>query len=74
MGQFQYQWWTVEVREATGRIGWEIKAKSKDGAVKQIRKMADQHDAFIQKVRPDFKTEIFWDTLALDRTGYQRRF
>lgn len=74
MAQFQYQWWTVEAREATGRIVWEIKAKSKDGAVKQIKKIAAQHDAFIQKARPDFKTEVFWDTLTLDRTGYQRLF
>lgn len=74
MGKFQYEWWTVEAREATGKCTWEVKARSKDGAVRQIEKMAEAHDLEVQGVRPDFCTKIFWETLSLDRTGYQRRF
>lgn len=75
MGQlFEYEWWTVDVREATGRITYEVKAKNRKNAEKQVIQMASRHDEFIQKVRPDFKTEIYWETMKLDRTGYQRRF
>ncbi len=74
MGSFQYEWWTVEVKEATGKMRWEVKAKSKDGAIKQFKQMAKWHDEEVQHARPDFKTEIFWDTLALDHKGYQRLF
>ena len=74
MGQFQYEWWTVKAKEATGLATWEVKAKNRSGAEKQIVKMAKEHDDFVQKVRPDFNTEVFWDTMNLDRKGYQRRF
>ena len=74
MGSFQYEWWTVEVKEATGKIGWEVKAKSKEGAIKQIKKWAKEHDDEVKPHRPDFSTEIYWDTLTLDRKGYQRLF
>ncbi len=72
MSAFQFQWWTVEVREATGKMGWEVKAKTKENAIKAIKKRAKEHDEFVQKHRPDFQTEIYWDTLTLDRDGYQR--
>lgn len=72
MSKFQYEWWTVEVKEATGKITWEIKAKNKENAIKQIKKWAKEHDEEIQRVRSEFYTEIFWETLTLDRKGYQR--
>lgn len=71
---FQYEWWNVEVQEATGKTTWEVKAKNEEGAKKQFNKMAKQHNDFIQKVRPDFNTTILWNTLKLDRKGYQRIF
>lgn len=71
---FEYEWWNVEAQEATGKTIWEVKAKSKDGAIKQFKKMAQEHDEYIRRVRPDFKTIIFWDTLTLDHKGYRRRF
>ena len=71
---FEYEWWHVEAQEATGKYTWEVKAKSKDGAIKQFKKMAQKHNEFVQKVRPDFETVIFWNTLTLDHKGYQRRF
>ena len=74
MGNFQYQWWTIDVREATGRIGWEIKAKNKENAIKEINKRVSKYNEFIHKRRPDFNAEIYWDTLTLDRQGFQRRF
>lgn len=74
MGNFQYEWYTVDMIQATGRVTVEVKAKSKAGAIKQIEKMAKEHDEFVQVVRPDFSTEVLWDTLTLDRKGYQRRF
>ena len=73
-GTFQYEWYTVRVREATGVVTWEVKAKNKENAIKQVKKMAREHDRFIRTHRPDFKTIIFWDTFKLDRRGYQRRF
>lgn len=74
MGKFQYEWWTVDVREATGIYTWEVKARSRDNAIKQVEKMADTYNKEIQVARPDFAAEIFWKTLTLDRTGFQRRF
>ena len=74
MGSFQYEWYTVDMIQATGRITVEVKAKCEAGAVKQIKKMAKEHDAFVQTVRPDFHTEILWDTFTLDHKGYQRLF
>lgn len=70
----RYQWWTVKVKEATGETSWEVKAKSRENAIKQINKQANEHNESIQRVRPEFETEVFWETLTLDREGYQRRF
>ena len=74
MGTFQFEWWTVEVKEATGLLTWEIKAKSKEGAIKRIQKLAADHTKEVRTVRPDFQTEVFWETMKLDRKGYQRRY
>lgn len=74
MGKFQYEWWTVDIKEATGRIRLEVKAKNRENAIKQIKKYADEHTKRVQSVRPNFEAEVFWDTLALDHKGYQRRF
>ena len=71
---FEYEWWHVDLREATGRTTLEVKAKSKDGAIKQIKKFAEKHNKEVQAVRPNFNTVIYWDTLTLDRKGYQRLF
>lgn len=71
---FEYEWWTVEVQEATGKYKWEVKAKNRSNAEKQILKWAKEHDEEVNRVRPDFKTTIYWDTMVLDRKGYQRLF
>lgn len=72
MGKFEYEWWDVKAQEATGKFTWEVKAKNKENAIKQFKQMAKEHDEEIQKVRPDFHTIIFWETLTLDHKGYQR--
>ena len=76
MAGFQYEWWNIDVKETTGVITWEIKAKTKDGAIRQIKKMvAEKND----ETKPIWMTggrvvEVLWDTLTLDHAGYQRRF
>ena len=62
MGSFNYEWWNVEARELTGRYTLEVKAKNKENAIKQFKK--DFPDVI----------EFYWETLTLDRKGYQRRF
>ena len=71
---FEYEWWTVEVQEATGKITWEVKAKNRSNAEKQIVKWAKEHEDEVNRVRPNFKTTIYWDTMVLDRKGYKRLF
>lgn len=60
MKNFEYEWWNVKAKEPTGTYTLEVKAKNKENAIKQFKKMTTG--------------EIFWDTLVLDRKGYQRRF
>ena len=62
MTQFQYEWWNVKAKTPTGTYTLEAKAKNRDNAVRHFKKDF-----------PDV-TEFFWDTLTLDRKGYQRRF
>ena len=76
---FQYQWWDVDVLYPHGRLTTEFKAKSKDHVIKQIKRwVKDSNSEENQSkpfwVRPDRVLEVYWDTLVLDRTGYQRRF
>ena len=72
MADFHYEWWHVKIKEATGETWVEFKAKSKDHAIKQIKQYAKKHTEFVQKRRPDFETVVYWNTLTLDRIGYQR--
>jgi hypothetical protein len=58
---FQYEWWTVKMKLPTGVYTCECKAKNKKNAIKRFKKF-------------DNVIEIYWDTLTLDRKGYQRRF
>lgn len=80
MGSFQYEWWTVDVIYTTGKMCTEFKAKSRDHAVKQINR-------WVEKTNKDFNNpelpwwkrgngvkEVLWDTLTLDRVGYQREY
>ena len=60
MGSFQYEWWNVDAIECGIHVILEVKAKNKENAIKQFQRMA--------------KGEILWETLKLDRKGYQRLF
>lgn len=78
MASFNYEWYTVDVLEATGRCTWEVKAKNAENAAKQIRKEAEiKTKAAHDETLPWWKRggeviEIYWDTMKLDRIGYQR--
>ena len=60
MGGFQYEWWNVDAKEPTGTYTLEVKAKNRENAIKQFKKMTDGI--------------IDWETLRMDRKGYQRRW
>lgn len=62
MKNFQFEWWNVDAKMPTGTYTLEIKAKTRENAVKRFKK--DFPDAI----------EFFWDTLKLDRKGYNRLF
>lgn len=62
MRSFEYEWWHIKAKEPTGVYTLEVKAKNKENALKHFKK--DFPDVL----------EFFWETLTLDRKGYQRRF
>ena len=62
MTQFHYEWWIVKITYMTGTFWFECKAKSKEGAIKQIR----------QEAKKNTVVDVDWNSLTLDRIGYQR--
>lgn len=77
MAEFNYEWWLVDVKEATGACTLEIKAKSKDHAIRQIDKLVKATNSEKNLSKPWYQRktpilEVYWDTLTLDRVGYQR--
>ena len=75
---FNYEWYTIDVQESTGRITWEVKARNKDNAIKTIKRLVtkknkDAHDMTLPwwKRGGEVK-EVLWDTLNLDRIGHNR--
>lgn len=62
MNSFEYEWWNIKAKEPAGIYTLEVKAKNKENAIKQFKR--DFPDVI----------EFFWETLTLDRKGYQRRF
>ena len=78
MSEKHFEWWLVDVLETSGKITWEIKCKSEEHAKKQIiarvkkqNKIADDTTAPVWK-RSGKVIEVFWNTLKIDRIGYQR--
>jgi hypothetical protein len=69
MTKYHYEWWTVQVQETTGLTTWELKGRDQEHVVKQIKKQAkEQNDnPYCGNV-----IEVYWNTLKLDRVGYQR--
>lgn len=75
---FEYEWWTVVIRQTVGTNTFEFKSRSKEHAIKQIQRYVDKSHSSenlnqtclwdrIAEVE-----EVYWDTLKLDRVGYQR--
>ena len=62
MNNFQYEWWHVKAKCFDGMCTLEVKSKNKENAIKKF-----------QKDFPDV-VEFYWETLTLDRKGYQRKF
>lgn len=65
MANFQYEWWTVDIRYRAGTFSTEFKGKNRDSVIRQIKK---------EEASDDLVVEVLWDTLHMDRKGYQRRF
>ena len=79
MKSFHYEWYTVDIRTESGILTYEFKGRSRDSVIRQINKRAeytnsDKNLSQSWLYREARMLEIFWDTLTLDRTGYQRRF
>ena len=79
MGSFQYQWWTVDILFDCGKLKAEYKGKSRDHVIKQIKKEiaftnSEKNLSADCWHRQNRIIEVYWDTLTLDRVGYQREF
>lgn len=77
MSNFRYEWWTVRVHEPTGWCTWELKGKSRDHVIRQITKCVKEGNSDKNKLRPFYERqptilEVDWESLTLDRIGYQR--
>ena len=77
MASFNYEWWTVSIKDQSGTNTWEFKGKSKEHIVRRIEKeIADTNsEKNLAKDcwhRKPAIIEVYWDTLKLDRIGYQR--
>ena len=77
MASFHYEWWDVDVLETAGRMTLEVKAKTKEGAVKQIEKWVTYTRSEENAKKPWYKRAneiicVYWETLTLDRVGHQR--
>jgi len=77
MASFNYEWWTVRIRDTAGWLTWEFKGKSRDHVVRQIKKEIADTNSEDNANRPVWKRraaiiEVDWESLTLDRIGYQR--
>jgi len=77
MSNFNYQWWTVRVKLHTGEYTAEVKAKSREHAIRQIEREVKETNSEKNLSKPLWERknpilDVYWDTLTLDRTGYQR--
>ena len=79
MGQFQYEWWSVRLLHPTGWMTWEFKAKDRDHVVQNILREVKDSNSAKNAQRPFWERKarilsVDWDSLTLDRKGYQRRW
>lgn len=80
MSNFQYEWWTVDIIYTTGKVTTEFKGKSREHIIHHIeRYVIKRNKEFNDSSLPWWKRgegvkEVLWDTLKLDRVGYQRLY
>lgn len=77
MAQFHFEWWTVDLLLDTGRTTAEYKGRSKEHVIRQIKSEVKKSNSAENLSAPWFKRmnqikEVYWDTLQIDRIGYQR--
>lgn len=77
MADFHYEWWTVEITTTCGIYTWEFKGKSKEHVIKQIEKEVSYSKSEMNLAKDIWHRqpeilEVHWNTLVLDRIGYQR--
>lgn len=77
MSSFNYEWWTVKIQDEAGTLTWEFKGRSKENVIKQIQKEVKDSNSEANAMRDVFHRKakiikVFWETLKLDRIGYQR--
>jgi hypothetical protein len=71
MKKFNFEWWTVKIRFTNGTVTCEYKAKNKENAIRQIKKDVKDTNSGKKGFCPHI-IEVYWETLELDRIGYQR--
>lgn len=77
MASFKYEWWTVKIQDEAGISTCEFKGRSKENVIKQIQKEVQDSNSetnFMRDVwhRKPKIIKVFWETLTLERIGYQR--
>lgn len=71
MANFHYEWWTVSIKSTTGVETWEFKGKNKENVIRQIKKEVEAVNGGKRGFVPQI-VEVYWNTLKLDRIGFQR--
>ena len=79
MSQYHYEWWDVVITDESGTMTWEFKAKDKEHVIARIKEAIRDTNSDVNQARDFWHRRprilnVQWDTLTLDRVGYQRRF
>lgn len=78
MNKRHYTWYTIDVIEQTGLVRWEVKALTRDHAIRQIKDRVREQNLRAEDTslpiafRGGRVLEVIWSTLQVDRIGYQR--
>lgn len=71
MKTFNYEWWVVSIHFTNGTVDCEFKGKNKENIIRQIKKEVKEINSGKRGYQPQI-IEVYWETLRLDRIGYQR--
>ena len=77
MANFNYEWWTVDIIFENGTYTCEFKGRNKSTVIKQIQKMVEENNSEKNQMRDVWHRQpkviaVNWESLKLDRIGYQR--